>query len=87
MKDPGGHSTEDELERGPCGGEEPSNEAVAPSRGARRAEAAWMVRRGSIQSHAGGDIRECGEEYLIWDGRMDSNVMAGFQLRVSSFGR
>ena len=45
-----------------------------------------MVRMGSIQSHASGDIRECGEEYLIWDGRRDSNVMAGFQLRVSSFG-
>ena len=45
-----------------------------------------MVRRGRIQSHASGDIRECGEEYLIWDGRRDSNVMAGFQLRVSSFG-
>ena len=29
---------------------------------------------------------EYGEEYLIWDRRRNSNVMAGFQLRVSSFG-
>lgn len=57
MKDPGGRSTEDELERGSCGGEEPSDEAVAPYGGAGGSEAAWMVRRENIQSHAGGDIR------------------------------
>lgn len=78
MTDPGGRSTEDEsigrVEvrtqlRGCCSClEEPEGQ-----------EAAWVVRR---EKHRVTLVvtSEWVREYLIWDGRMNSNMMAGFQL-------
>lgn len=57
MKDPCGHSAEEELERGKCGGRETRDEPVAPSRRAGEAEAAWMARREAYERHPGGGIQ------------------------------